>query len=87
MLKLRSRRCRTIRLPTLPDGAIIAFAGLRDGVWNIWWVSRNGKARKRVTNYTKPNIYVRYPAWSPRGNQIVYEYAETSGNIRIMELK
>jgi len=70
-----------------PDGAKIAFAGLRDGVWNVWWVSRNGKAQKQVTNYTKPNIYVRYPAWSPRGNQIVYEYAETTGNIWMMELK
>jgi Tol biopolymer transport system component/DNA-binding winged helix-turn-helix (wHTH) protein len=70
-----------------PGGDKIAFAGLRDGVWNIWWVSRDGKAQKRVTSYTKPNIYVRYPAWSPRGNQIVYEYAETTGNIWMMELK
>jgi Tol biopolymer transport system component/DNA-binding winged helix-turn-helix (wHTH) protein len=70
-----------------PDGAKIAFAGQRDGVWNVWWVSRNGKTQKRVTNYTKPNIYVRYPAWSPRGDQIVYEYAETNGNIWMMELK
>lgn len=70
-----------------PDGAKIAFAGLRDGVWNVWWVSRDGKTQKRVTNYMKPNIYVRYPAWSPRGDQIVYEYAETTGNIWMMELK
>jgi Tol biopolymer transport system component/DNA-binding winged helix-turn-helix (wHTH) protein len=70
-----------------PGGDKIAFAGLRDGVWNIWWVSRDGKAQKRVTDYTKPNIYVRYPAWSQRGNQIVYEYAETTGNIWMMELK
>jgi hypothetical protein len=28
-----------------------------------------------------------YPAWSPLGNQIVYEYAETTGNIWLMELK
>jgi len=70
-----------------PGGDKIAFAGLRDSVWNIWWVSRDGKAQKQVTNYTKPNIYVRYPAWSPRGAQIVYEYAETTGNIWMMELK
>ncbi|HEU0174323.1 MAG TPA: winged helix-turn-helix domain-containing protein [Blastocatellia bacterium] len=70
-----------------PGGDKIAFAGQRDGVWNIWWVSRDGRAQKRVTNYTKLNIYVRYPAWSPRGNQIVYEYAETTGNIWMMELK
>lgn len=70
-----------------PDGDKIAFAGLRDGLWNVWWVSRGSKTQKRVTNYTKPNIYVRYPAWSPRGDQIIYEYAETTGNIWMMELK
>ncbi len=70
-----------------PDGDKIAFAGLRDGVWNIWWVSRGTKARKRLTNNTKPNVYVRYPSWSPRGNQIIYEYAETSGNVWLIDLK
>jgi len=70
-----------------PDGEKIAFAGQRDGVWNIWWVLRKDKTLKRVTNYTKPNVYVRYPAWSPNGNQIVYEFAETTGNIWVMELK
>jgi Tol biopolymer transport system component/DNA-binding winged helix-turn-helix (wHTH) protein len=70
-----------------PDSDKVAFAGQRDGVWNIWWVSRKTKAELQVTNYTKPNAYVRYPAWSPRGDQIVYEYAETTGNIWMMELK
>jgi Tol biopolymer transport system component len=70
-----------------PDGDKIAFAGLRQGVWNVWWVSRREPTQRRVTNYTRPNIYVRYPAWSPRGDRIVYEYAETAGNIWVMELK
>ena len=70
-----------------PGGEKIAFAGQRDGVWNIWWVSRATKAQKRVTNYAKLNAYVRYPAWSPRGDQIVYEYAETRGNIWMMTMK
>lgn len=70
-----------------PDGDKIAFAGLRDGQWNVWWVSRRTKEERRVTSYTAPNVYVRYPAWSPRGNQIVYEYAETRGNIWMAELK
>jgi Tol biopolymer transport system component len=30
---------------------------------------------------------VRYPAWSPRGDQIVYEYSETTGNIWTMRVK
>ena len=70
-----------------PDGEKVAFAGMRDGVWNVWWVSRRDKTARRVTNYTKQNLYVRYPSWSPRGDQIVYEYAETTGNIWVMELK
>jgi Tol biopolymer transport system component len=70
-----------------PDGEKIAFAGLRNGYWNIYWVSRDGKTQKQLTSYAKLNAYVRYPAWSPLGNQIVYEYVETTGNIWLLELK
>jgi TolB protein len=70
-----------------PDGDKIVFAGDRNGVWNVWWVSRSTKEQNQVTNYKKLNAFVRYPVWSPRGNQIAYEYAETTGNIWLMELK
>jgi len=70
-----------------PDGDKIVFAGDRGGLWNVWWVSRSTKQQKQLTNYTKPNSFVRYPSWSSLGNQIAYEYAETSGNIWLMELK
>ncbi|MGE0128371.1 MAG: winged helix-turn-helix domain-containing protein [Blastocatellales bacterium] len=70
-----------------PDGDKIAFAGLRDGYWNIWWVSHGARRQKQITKLMKPNAYVRFPSWSPRGDQIVYEYAETTGNIWMMELK
>ncbi|MDQ3820754.1 MAG: hypothetical protein M3362_24140, partial [Acidobacteriota bacterium] len=70
-----------------PDGDKILFAGQRDGVWNLWWVSRSTRQEKRLTNYTKLNAYVRYPVWSPRGDQVVYEYAETTGNIWMLDLK
>jgi Tol biopolymer transport system component/DNA-binding winged helix-turn-helix (wHTH) protein len=70
-----------------PDGDKIVFAGQRDGVWNIWWVSRRTRQEKQVTHYSNNNTYVRYPTWSPRGNQIVYEYAETTGNIWTMRVK
>jgi len=69
------------------DGDRIAFAGRRNGIWNIYWVSRSTKQQKQLTNYSKLNAFVRYPAWSPLGNQIVYEYNETTGNIWLMELK
>ncbi len=69
-----------------PDGDRIAFAGQRDGIWNVWWVSRSTGAERRVTAYTRPNAYVRAPDWSPKGDRIVYEYAEVTGNIWLMEL-
>lgn len=65
----------------------IAFAGQRNGLWNVYWVSRRTKQQKQLTNYTKPNTYVRYPAWSPLSNQIVYEFGETTGNVWMLELK
>src|SRR5207237_10865611 len=70
-----------------PDGDKLAFAGERGGVWNIYWISRGTKEQKQLTKYTKLNAFVRYPDWSPLGNQIVSEYAETTGNIWLMELK
>ena len=70
-----------------PDGSKIAFAGSRDGRWNVWWVSSDGRAQKQLTNFTRPNAYVRYPAWSPRGDQIVFEYAEVKGNVWLLDLK
>ncbi|HKC64962.1 MAG TPA: DPP IV N-terminal domain-containing protein, partial [Pyrinomonadaceae bacterium] len=70
-----------------PDGDKILFAGERNGVWNVYWVSRSTKQQKQLTNYTKLNAYVRYPAWSPLGNQIAYDYAETAGNIWMLDLK
>jgi TolB protein len=70
-----------------PDGDKILFAGQRGDFWNLYWVSRSTKQQKQITNYTKLNSYVRYPAWSPVGNQIAYEYTETTGNIWMIELK
>jgi eukaryotic-like serine/threonine-protein kinase len=70
-----------------PDGDKIAFAGRRNGIWNVYWVSRATGQQKQLTKYTERNSYVRYPAWSPLKNQIVYEYVETTGNIWMLELK
>ncbi|MEP7039694.1 MAG: hypothetical protein ABI891_15280, partial [Acidobacteriota bacterium] len=70
-----------------PDGDKILFAGQRDGIWNVWSVSRSTKKQQQLTNYTKLNSFVRYPSWSPLGNQVVYEYSETTGNIWVADLK
>jgi len=86
-VQLTSDRGLTYSGSWSPDGSKITFAGERNGVWNIWWVSVKDKSEKKLTNYTKINAYVRGPAWSPLDNQIIYEYAETRGNIWMMELK
>ncbi|HKS28622.1 MAG TPA: protein kinase [Pyrinomonadaceae bacterium] len=70
-----------------PDGNRISFAGYRNSAWNICWVGREGGAEKQVTNNQKLNVFLRYPVWSPLGNQIVYEYAEVKGNIWITDLE
>lgn len=70
-----------------PDGDRVAFAGFRDGRWNVYWVSRTTRRETRLTSFTRPNAYVRYPAWSPAGDRLVFEYAETTGNVWLLELK
>ena len=70
-----------------PDGDKILFAGQRKGVWNFYWYSLSTKSEKQLTHHTSSNHYVRYPTWSPLGNQIVYEYGESTGSVWLMELK
>ena len=68
-----------------PDGEKVAFAGHRNGLWNVYWVSRTTKEQRQLTKLSRPNVYVRYPAWSPRGDQIVYELGESTGNVWMLE--
>jgi TolB protein len=70
-----------------PDGDKIGFAGFRDGYWNVWSYSLSTKEEKELTHYRKLNAFVRYPSWSPLGNQIVFEHAETTGNIWMIDVK
>lgn len=70
----------------LPNGDKILFTG-HDGFWNVRSVSRSTKKQQQLTDYKKLNSFVRNPSWSPFGNQVVYEYSETTGNIWIADLK
>ena len=70
-----------------PDGGKVLFAGLREGLWNVWWVSRTTKEERRLTDYKKLNSFVRYPSWSPKGDRVAYEYSETTGNVWVADLK
>lgn len=69
-----------------PDGHALAFAALREGVWNIWTVSLGAPAQGQITRNTRANAYMRYPAWSPDGTSIVYEGGETTGQIWLLHL-
>jgi Tol biopolymer transport system component/DNA-binding winged helix-turn-helix (wHTH) protein len=70
-----------------PDGKKIAFAGQRAGVWNVYWAAVSGGAERRVTSYETPTLYVRYPEWSPTGERIAYERAESTSTVWVTELR
>jgi Tol biopolymer transport system component len=69
-----------------PDNDRIVFAGARDGVWNIYTVSRKTKAVRQVTNFTSVEGYVRYPSWSRTSETIVFERAEQRGSLWTLKL-
>jgi len=68
-----------------PDGDKVAFAGEREGRWELYWVSRSSGESRRLTELARLGAYVRYPAWSPDGGQLVFELAETVGDIWLVE--
>ncbi len=51
-----------------PDGARIAFSSDRDGLWNIWTVSADGKDARQVSK--EKRWFINSPAWAPDGNYI-----------------
>ena len=69
------------------DGDEIVFAGQRDGLWNLYAVSVTTGKQRKLTNFTKLNTYVRYPVRARANDQIAFEYAETTGNIWMVEFK
>ena len=68
------------------DSEKYVYAALRDDRWDLWWVSLSDRRERRLTENSLLRSFVRYPTWSPRGDQIVYEYAETTGEIWLMDL-
>jgi TolB protein len=47
-----------------PDGAALAFAGRRDGNWDVYRVARDGTGPQRLTDHP---AFDGAPAWSPDG--------------------
>jgi Tol biopolymer transport system component len=64
-----------------PDGSLVAFAGLRGGVWNLFTVAVATRVERPLTSLARRNAYARYPAFSPKGDRVVFEYGESAGNV------
>jgi Tol biopolymer transport system component/DNA-binding winged helix-turn-helix (wHTH) protein len=69
-----------------PDGKKLSAAATWDGVWNLYTVDIATGAAEQLTRNTLLRTFVRYPAWSPKGDPITYEQNETRGNIFLAEL-
>lgn len=69
-----------------PDGRGVVFAGQRQGIWNVYAVDVESGRERRLTSYGRAVVNVRYPAWSPAGDRLVYEYSEVTGNVWVAPL-
>jgi Tol biopolymer transport system component/DNA-binding winged helix-turn-helix (wHTH) protein len=70
-----------------PDSERICFSRLKDGIQNIFWIHRTTGRIQQLTNFDTKSAFVRYPAWSPKGDQIVFERNDLVANIYVGDLK
>ena len=68
-----------------PDDSRIAFAGLRSGLWNLYWIVPGTLEQKALTRSGSLTSYLRYPTFSPDGKTLVYEKAESSGDLFLVD--
>jgi len=70
-----------------PDNDRVVFASLRDGVANLYWISRSSGQVQQLTHFASQSETAYSPAWSPRGDQIVFGHGDTAANIYVGELR
>ncbi|MBM3810639.1 MAG: hypothetical protein FJW20_03275 [Acidimicrobiia bacterium] len=70
-----------------PDSRRIAMAAQREGVWNLSWLEPSTGRQHQLTHNTQMRVFLRYPDWSPAGGRIVFEHAETRGNLFLLQLR
>jgi Tol biopolymer transport system component len=67
-----------------PDGRRLAAAVLRDGRWSLRALDLRG-GEQLMTPPGPPRVFVRYPDWSSRGDLVVFERSEMTGNIWMLD--
>jgi Tol biopolymer transport system component len=68
-----------------PDGRRLAAAVLRDGQWSLRGLDVSSGRDQIITPPGPPRVFVRYPDWSARGDLIVFERSEMTGNIWLID--
>ena len=68
-----------------PDDSKIAFAGLRDGLWNLYWIAPGSLEQRALTLSSSLTSYLRYPTFSPDGKTLVFEKAESNGDLFLVD--
>jgi len=68
-----------------PDGRRLAAAVLRDGQWSLRVLDVNSGREQMMTPPGPPRAFVRYPDWSARGDLVVFERSEMTGNIWLLD--
>ena len=68
-----------------PDGRRLASAVLRDGQWSLRVLEVSSGRDQIVTAPGPPRVFVRYPDWSARGDLIVFERSEMTGNVWLLD--
>jgi Tol biopolymer transport system component/DNA-binding winged helix-turn-helix (wHTH) protein len=85
MRRLTDARGQTWVRSWSPDGSKVAAAVLREGRWSLRAFDVGGGRELAITAPGPPRVFVRYPDWSARGDFIVFERAEMTGNIWLLD--
>ena len=70
-----------------PDGRTLAAAFLRDGQWSLRALDVESGREQIITPPGPPRVFVRYPDWSARGDLVVFERSEMTGNVWIIRAR
>jgi Tol biopolymer transport system component len=68
-----------------PDGRRLAAAVLREGQWSLRVLDVSNGREQMITAPGPPRVFVRYPDWSARGDLVVFERSEMTGNIWLID--